>query len=64
MLFICQENAWINAKENVPAKRNNSKRSSVASSAQLNAKNGASKAVKTRISREWFPDRNPVRLLT
>jgi RNA recognition motif. (a.k.a. RRM, RBD, or RNP domain) len=64
MLFTRQEYAWINAKENVPAKRNNSKKSGVASSAQLNAKNGPSKAVKMRTSREWFQDRNPVRLST
>jgi hypothetical protein len=44
--------------------QNNSKRSSVASSAQLNAKNGPLKAVKTRTSREWFQDRNTVRLST
>jgi len=57
-----KENAWTNARENVPADRNNSKKSSVASNARLNVRNEPSKAVKTQISREWFQDRNPVRL--
>jgi hypothetical protein len=41
------QNAWINARENVPADRNNSKKSSVAASARLNARNGPAKVAKT-----------------
>src|ERR1700756_3818444 len=57
-----RQNEWINAKENAPANRKYSKRSSVASSAWLNVRNGPVKAAKTQTSREWFRDRNPVRL--
>jgi hypothetical protein len=57
-----RQNAWTNAKENVPRERNNGKRSSVASSAQLNVRNGSVKAAKMPTSREWYRDRNPVRL--
>jgi hypothetical protein len=57
-----RQNGWINAKENVPANRKYSKRSSVASSAWLNVRNGPVKAAKTQTSRESFRDRNPVRL--
>jgi hypothetical protein len=42
-----RHNAWINARENVPAKRNNGRRSSVASSARLNARNTPTKVAKT-----------------
>jgi hypothetical protein len=59
-----RQNEWINAKENVPANRNYSKRSSVASSARLNVRNGRAKAAKTQTSREWFRDRNSVKLST
>jgi hypothetical protein len=59
-----RKNEWINAKENVPRDRNYSKRSSGALSALLNVRNGSAKAVKTQTSREWFRDRNPVKLLT
>jgi len=47
-----RQNGWINAKENVPADRNYSRRSSVASSAWLNVRNGPVKAAKTQTSRE------------
>jgi len=47
-----RQNVWINAKENVPADRNYSKRSSVASSAWLNVRNGPAKAARTQTSRE------------
>jgi hypothetical protein len=42
-----RQNAWINARENVPVERNNSRRSSVVSSERLNARNGPAKAAKT-----------------
>jgi hypothetical protein len=42
-----RQNAWINARESVPADRNNSKKSSVASSARLNVRNGPAKVAKT-----------------
>jgi hypothetical protein len=42
-----RQNAWINASENVLAKRNNSKRSSVASSVRFNARNAPAKVAKT-----------------
>jgi len=58
-----RQNGWINAKENVPAIRKYSKRSSVASSALLNVRNGPART-KTQTLREWFRDRNPVRLST
>ena len=59
-----RQNAWINARENLPAERNNGRRSSVASSARLNVRNGRAKAAKTQTSREWFRDRNSVKLST
>jgi len=58
-----RQNGWINAKENVPANRKYSKRSSVASSALPNVRNGPARA-KTQTLREWFRDRNPARLST
>jgi hypothetical protein len=42
-----RQTAWINARENVPAHRNNSKKSSVASNARLNVRNGPAKVAKT-----------------
>jgi hypothetical protein len=42
-----RQNAWINARENVPANRNNSRRSSVASTARFNARNAPAKVAKT-----------------
>jgi hypothetical protein len=57
-----RRNAWINARENVPADRNNRRRSSVAPSVRQNARNAGSKAARTQISRVWFRDRNRVRL--
>jgi hypothetical protein len=42
-----RQNAWINARENVLADRNNSKKSSVASSARLNVRNRPAKVAKT-----------------
>ena len=61
--FAYRENAWINGKEKEPADRNNSKRSSDASSVRLNVRN-ALKAAQTPTSRESFQGRNRVRLST
>jgi hypothetical protein len=49
---VRRQDQWRNAKENVPAERNNSKRSSVASNARLNVRNEPATAARTQTSKE------------
>jgi hypothetical protein len=64
ILYPRRQNAWINARENVLAGRNSSRKSSVAPSARLNGRNGAPNAVRMPTSTEWFRGHNRVKSST